>query len=332
MKTKIAVRKSAKPSAPTPPARKASGAKTPKPKVSRRRSSKELAISKPLNSPSAARKGAKSPAAPTATFQAGYVQFDIKRGNIRANLRAALRGLQNLADADVKLAVLPEMWTSGMVAGELSRMVEESDAALQEIRHFAQQHAMVVIGSSYERVGKSIFNTARVIDADGLLVGNYRKIHLFTPGDEHKHFAEGDMPLLVSTAVGRIGVTICYDLRFPELFRGLCEAGADLITVSAQWPTARQEHWTTLLRARAIENQVHVIAANRTGVDERIPGKPLVFSGGSVIFDPWGRELVTHRSRAAAGSARVDAGERHAARKNIPVWSDRRPKAYRFRT
>ncbi len=267
--------------------------------------------------------------APAAPFAAGLVQMDIRRGNVKANLRTALRGLTALARRKARLAVLPEMWTSGMIARALPRIVGEADEAHHAVRRFAQQEGMVVIGSSYEREGDALYNTAFVFDADGTVAGQYRKIHLFSPGGEHRHFEEGATPLVASTAVGPVGVTICYDLRFPELYRGLAEAGARIIVVPAQWPTARLAHWETLLAARAIENQVYVIGCNRVGTETRDDGQVLAFSGGSAIVDPWGTILARRRGRAAALTGTIDPAAIRAVRERIPVWKDRRPVTYR---
>lgn len=263
-------------------------------------------------------------------FRAGFVQFDIRRGQVGANLKTVLAGLAALAKAKVRLAVLPEMWTSSFIAADVERLTEESHAALLEVRRAARKYGMVVAGSSYERVGRGVHNTAYVVDADGEIVGGYRKIHLFSPGDEHINFVEGKEPLLVQTAVGMVGVTICYDLRFPELYRALAAAGAQVIVVPAQWPVERLAHWQTLLRARAIENQIFVIGANRTGVDVKSPQLRLRFPGASAVVDPWGETLATGR-RAGAYWAEIDPAQIAAVRKRIPVWTDRRPQAYKLK-
>lgn len=262
-------------------------------------------------------------------FRAGFVQFDIKRGNVAHNLKQAIKGIENLARKNTRLAVLPEMWTSSFVPGELARLADESEAAMQVIRKAARRHKMVIIGSSYERVRASVYNTAYVIDADGSIAGQYRKIHLFSPGDEHVNFQSGAGPLLVQTAASKIGITICYDLRFPELYRHLAEAGAEIIVVPAQWPDARITHWETLLRARAIENQVYIIGCNRTGKEKKSAAVTLTFPGASAVIDPWGQTLATKKGGYAALSAEISRAEIDRVRGLIPVWKDRRPKSYK---
>jgi predicted amidohydrolase len=263
-------------------------------------------------------------------YRAGFVQFDIKRDRVEANLAMVETQLAALARAKVKLAVLPEMWTSSSVPGELERIAAESAGAVQELRGFARRHGMVVVGSSWERVGRHVYNTAQVIDADGEIVGAYRKIHLFTPGGERLTFKEGKTPLIVQTAVGLVGVTICYDLRFPELYRALAGAGARLIVAPAQWPAARVAHWRTLLSARAIENQVYVLGCNRTGVEKKTEGT-LKFPGASALIDPWGETLATKGASAGCAWGEIDDAVIDTVRKRIPVWNDRRPGAYKLR-
>lgn len=265
-------------------------------------------------------------------YRAGLVQFDIKRGHVSANLKTVLRWLTRLAERNVRLAVLPEMWPSSMVASDVDRLVDESETALQEIRRFARKHAMTIVGSSYERASERIYNTAYVVDADGSISGQYRKIHLFSPAGEHINFQAGDVPLVVNTTAGRLGVVICYDLRFPELLRMLCEQGAEILIVPAQWPSLRQDHWNTLLRARAIENQVFVIGCNRTGHENRGSGLALTYGGGSVLIDPWGRTLASRRATAGIAEAEFDFAVIDKVRKSIPVWTDRSPATYKIQT
>ncbi len=265
-----------------------------------------------------------------AVLRAGYVQFDVERGNVAGNLRKALRGLKRLADAGVRLAVLPEMWTSSLINTDVDRLVAESESAVQEIRRFARNHTMTVVGSSYEHARGRVYNTAYVIDADGAISGQYRKIHLFTPGGEHLHYHSGRTPLIASTSVGRLGIVICYDLRFPELLRTLCERGAEVLIIPSQWPRARLDHWRTLLRARAIENQVFVIGCNRTGTEVR-GDVTLEYGGGSAIIDPWGEVLCERLSRSGADWADLDRAVMNDVRRRIPVWTDRVPQTYKLK-
>ena len=257
-------------------------------------------------------------------IRAGFVQMDIRKGQISENLRTALRGLERLAKQEVRLAVLPEMWTSGFVADEITRLADESAEAWLQLRKFARHHGMVIVGSAYERQAEQIYNTATVVDTDGQVAGMYRKMHLFSPGGENLHFTPGSVPLIAETEVGRLGVTICYDLRFPELYRGLARMGAEMMVVPAQWPAARMLHWDTLLRARAIENQVFVVACNRVGQETKHEGH-LHFTGHSVVLDPWGRVVARASGRPATAWGLLQPEMIESVRQAVPVWRDRHP-------
>ncbi len=271
------------------------------------------------------------PAIQSHEFLAAAVQFDIRIGRVRHNLSGVLKSLEKLAKNKVKLAVLPEMWTSSTPPGGLDQVIGESEEALHELRKAARKHRMVIVGSTFERERSKVFNTAYVIESDGSIAGAYRKIHLFTPAGEDKTYTAGNTPLLAKTSVGALGVTICYDLRFPELYRNLTAAGAEIMIVPAQWPGERLSHWSTLLRARAIENQVYVIGCNRTGTELRGESLKLKYEGGSTIIDPWGEVLAQKIGKSSAITASIRPGLITEVRKRIPVWDHVKPQAYRLK-
>jgi predicted amidohydrolase len=170
--------------------------------------------------------------------------------------------------------------------------------------------------------GAKVYNTAYVAD-NGVLAGVYRKLHLFSLLGEDRAFDSGDRWLLADTSLGKVGVIICYDLRFPELSRRLALEGADVICVPAQWPKPRQEHWRTLLRARAIENQLFVVACNTCG----LIGK-LDFFGMSMIIGPKGEVLAEAGEAAGEIGAHLDLQSMADWRAQIPCFNDRRPALY----
>jgi len=180
----------------------------------------------------------------------------------------------------------------------------------------------VIVGSMPEPHGEKVFNTVFVAD-NGKLAGVYRKLHLFSLLGEDRAFDSGDSWLLADTSVGKVGVIICYDLRFPELSRRLALEGAAVICVPAQWPKPRQEHWRTLLRARAIENQLFVVACNACG----LIGK-LDFFGMSMIVDPKGELLAEAGEAECEIGAQLDMQLMADWRAQIPCFNDRRPELY----
>jgi predicted amidohydrolase len=202
-------------------------------------------------------------------------------------------------------------------------MAERTPSIVERLREFALSSGMVLVGSLPEAAGSNIYNTNYVIDADGKIAGSYRKIHLFSLHGEDRHFAAGDRTIVVPTAVGKLGIMTCYDLRFPELARRLALDGADILCLSAQWPVSRIEHWSLLLRARAIENQLFAIGCNGCGQE----GK-LQYAGRSAIISPSGAVLAESGSTEAAVSAIVDLDEIRAARELIGCFADRAPHLY----
>jgi len=256
------------------------------------------------------------------TIKAAAVQFTITLGEIGPNLAQVRQSLQALAAEGVQLAVLPEMWGTGFAYKELNRLAERTGGLVEELAALSAEYGMVIVGSLPEPHEDKVYNTAYVLD-NGKLRGKYRKIHLFSLMQEDRSFDSGSSWLLTDTTAGRIGVFICYDLRFPELARRLAVEGAEILVVPGEWPKPRQEHWRTLLRARAIENQLFVVAANCCGV----VGK-LDFFGMSMIIDPKGELLAEAGYEPGNITATLDFAAMTAWRQQIPCFSDRKPECY----
>jgi predicted amidohydrolase len=256
-------------------------------------------------------------------FKAGVVQFDVKNGQIAANMDRVFENLEHLADQGVSLAVLPEMFSCGFDNTQLKDHACHTGSILERLSGFAEKHAMAIAGSLPEFEGGMVYNSLYFMDADGSVKGRYRKLHLFRLTDEHLFYGAGDKVVTIDTSFGRIGLMICYDLRFPELARHFFLAGAELVIVSAQWPKPRQHHWRHLVVARAIENQLFMVCANRTGIDET-----LVFSGMSMVVDPLGEILVDAGSIDQTAVAAIEMEQVTKARQLIPCMTDRRSDVY----
>ena len=158
---------------------------------------------------------------------------------------------------------------------------------------------------------------------DGTLAASYSKIHLFRLMDEDQYLAPGEAGELHELPWGCAGLAICYDLRFPELFRRYALEGARLLILPAEWPHPRRMHWRTLLRSRAIENQCFVAACNRVGTTEGV-----TFFGSSAVIDPWGETLIEGGETEALLTVRIDLNTVEATRAKIPILADRRPELY----
>lgn len=256
------------------------------------------------------------------TIIAAAIQFNVKQGDVDANLAYVREALPRAAGQGANLAVLPEMWSSGFAYKNLNELALRTAGIVDELLTLSRELKLVIVGSMPEPNGDKVFNTVYVAD-NGKLAGVYRKIHLFSLLGEDRAFSGGDSWLLADTSIGKIGVIICYDLRFPELSRRLAVEGAQIICVPAQWPKPRQEHWRTLLRARAIENQLFVIGCNACGT----VGK-LDFFGMSMIIDPKGEPLGEAGESEVEINAPLDMQAMADWRAQIPCFNDRKPGSY----
>ncbi|BCS56074.1 carbon-nitrogen family hydrolase [Geobacter sp. SVR] len=255
-------------------------------------------------------------------IKAAAIQFNVKQGEVDANLAYVREALKRVADQGAQLAVLPEMWSTGFAYRNLNELALRTESIIEELLTLSATLKLVIVGSMPEPNGDKVFNTVYVAD-NGRLAGVYRKIHLFSLLGENKAFSGGDSRLLADTSLGPIGVIICYDLRFPELSRRLAVEGARVICVPAQWPRPREEHWRTLLRARAIENQLFVVSANACG-----PIGKLDFFGMSMVIDPKGEVLADAGDQDNEAYATLDMQAMADWRASIPCFNDRRPECY----
>ena len=252
-------------------------------------------------------------------------QMQIRLARVEDNLATAEGMIGEAASTNADLVVLPELWSTGYDLENAGDYADELGAGMfAQLADTARANSIAVFGSVLERRGDQIMNCATYYDSKGSLGAVYRKIHLFRLFDEHKWLGEGESPSILAFPWGAAGLSICYDLRFPELFRRYAVAqGAKLMLLCAEWPLARVEHWRTLLIARAIENQCFVVAANSCG-----DTGGTVFGGHSMIVDPWGKVLIEAGEDECLLTAEIDLEEVDRVRQQIPVFEDRRPDAY----
>ena len=256
--------------------------------------------------------------------------------DVDANIAAA-DGLVRAAAADgAQLIVLPEKWTVIGGPEDLRAGAQPLDGtAISWARETARELGIdLVAGSIAERVdGKDrLPNASAHVRADGEIRAVYRKLHMFDVDIEGKSYREsdtdepGDEIVVSETSQGfKLGLSICYDVRFPELYRALALRGARVIAIPAAFtlPTTR-DHWEVMVRARAIENQVFMLAANQVGAH---PGGH--HSGGrSLIVDPWGAVLARMGEEVGYASAELDFAEQDAIRRRVPLLEHRRPEVY----
>lgn len=257
-------------------------------------------------------------------IKSAVVQFDVRKGQVETNMDTVFHYLDALASKNVQLAVLPEMFACSFDNDQLEVHARQTDTIIKKLSTFAGYNKMAVTGSLPRKKGRSVYNEMFFIDTDGQVKAGYKKLHLFRLTGEHHYYTPGGKICRIDTTLGRIGLMICYDLRFPELARSLFLDGAKMILVSAQWPAPRKEQWQLLLQARAIENQLFVIGTNRTGAED-----DLMFPGKSLIVGPLGNILADAGADDGTAMAEIDLKQVKTFRRLIPCRSDRRPDVYR---
>ncbi len=256
------------------------------------------------------------------------IQFDVCRGDVERNVASAEKQIRAAAENGAQLAVLPEMWTTSFTEGRDDELMRASSRAEIRLLELSAELDMMILGSAPHVDAGQTFNRAQLVDR-GRVLGEYRKIHLFSPIGEHRNHVAGSEPLVVDTRLGRVAVAICYDIRFPELTRYFFQRHAELLLVPAQWPEARSDHWRCLVRARAIENQLFVIGANRIGVEESLrKDDQLSFPGDSRVVDPMGNIIAAGAGEDAPVMADLEIRRARLMRRILPIAKDRRPEVY----
>ena len=250
----------------------------------------------------------------------GLVQHNVIRPRERG-----LRRIVQLANCLDKpdLVLLPELFASGYGFADIK---DEAKASEQEVIPFlgdmAKSLSSWVSGTLILEKDGKYYNTFFILDRQGNPVHAQAKTHLFRPMNEHEMFSPGNEFRAFETEFGRVGALVCYELRFPEIARKLARQGASLILVPAEWPLARVSAWQTLCRARAMENQLFLVASNRWGGDR------VFFGGCSGIYDPAGEPVIEMRDGEGVAWADVDLKAIDEARASLPCWEDRREELY----
>jgi omega-amidase len=258
-------------------------------------------------------------------FTLSLCQMDIQFGDPVANLDAVSRMTEEAKRRGSNLILLPELWSTGYDLINTSRHASRLDSGLfSEISSLARRVGIYILGSTLSLIGEDKYgNTLTVFAPDGSLTADYSKLHLFRLMDEHQYLSAGEKIVTADLPFGRAGLAICYDLRFPELFRAHALAGAEMTFLPSEWPQPRLSHWQTLLRARAIENQMFIFACNRVGKDAHN-----TFFGHSMAVDPWGEIMAEGGEGEELITLSVDLSKVQEARRKIPILQDRRPDVY----
>jgi predicted amidohydrolase len=255
-------------------------------------------------------------------MRVALLQLDIAWEDVAENHRRAARLLARAKEGGASLAILPEMFSTGFSL-DAARIAQPPGGPSETfLRETARELGLWILASVPEQGEPSPRNMAMLVSPNGAVV-RYAKIHPFSFAGEDKVYAAGDRVVTAEIEGVRVTPFVCYDLRFPEPFRTAAEE-TDLFVVVANWPDQRREHWRTLLRARAIENQAYVVGVNRAGESDG-----LRYAGDSAAIAPLGETLAEADSREQVLFADVDPAAVRKLRARFPALKDRRPTAYR---
>jgi predicted amidohydrolase len=268
-------------------------------------------------------------------MQLALAQLQVEGGAAAANRQRALDAIRRAADQGADLVALPEIFTVGYFAFDsYARSAEPLDGrTVSEIATAAAEHGIAVLAgtivedlaASAERgfetpAEEGYANTAVFVDETGTRRGVYRKRHLFGYGSAEQDLLEpGESLCTVEYGGFTVGVTTCYDLRFPALYRDLVDAGATLVLVPSAWPYPRVEHWRLLPRARAVENLLYVATVNGVGEFD-----DATLLGRSTVYDPWGTTLAGLGDKPGLATASIDPETVESYRETFPALGDRR--------
>lgn len=223
------------------------------------------------------------------SLKIALAQWNIQDGNSEFNLNNLTRFVKEAKQQNADLLLIPEMWYIGYDYKNFGKFATDfSGGAFLKLSQIAQKNQIAICGTSVRKENDCFYNTMTLYDSSGQLICFYDKIYLFGPMGEADNFSAGKKAVVGEWEGWKIGFGICYDLRFPELFRNQLKQEMQLILLSAQWPSARIAHWNLLLKARAVENQAFMVGCNRVGATAEYE-----FPGSSAVISPKG-EILTH--------------------------------------
>lgn len=220
-------------------------------------------------------------------------------------------------NSDVNLLIFPEMTLTGFTMRSETYAEEIEGESFAYFASIAEKFKCDVIAGIIEHSSGKYFNTLIHIEKSGKLKNHYHKIHPFSFSNEDKHFSAGDKPVISEIDNWRIGLSICYDLRFPELYRFYAKEKVHLIISIANWPDTRIDHWSALLKARAIENQCYVIGVNRVG-----DAQGLHYNGFTSVFNPMGKEVIAVENEEQLIATEIHKSELEDVRNKLPFLDD----------
>lgn len=250
-------------------------------------------------------------------FLVSILQYDV-RNNALYNYRTLEKLFAVAGGRKSKFVILPEMFMSSFDPDEIKDCAHHVMDIIKFLQQVAKKYDFYIIAGSLpfqQRQSDKFLNRSYLISHEGGVVGYYDKTHVFFQNHEDEHFVAGTKTPVFHTFYGTIGIQLCFDIRFPETIRSMVKQGMKILFVPAQFPNPRKEHWLNLLKTRAIENQIYIVAANRIGQQS----EDLSFFGNSVMIDPYGETLVNGYEKEGVISEYIDLEFLEAYRKNFPV-------------
>jgi len=243
-------------------------------------------------------------------------QYNPEWENKSANRNKILSMLKEKSELG-EVLIFPEMTLTGFTMNASAMAEDLKSETVTFFSGIAKNYHANVFAGVIEREGRNYFNSLVHLNPGGKLKIKYRKIHPFSFSTENKYYKGGELPTITTISAIKIGLSICYDLRFPELFRFYAKERVDVIINIANWPDTRIDHWRTLLKARAIENQCYVAGVNRVGNDTK-----LHYSGFTSLFDPMGKEIVAIENKETMITTAIDKNYVKDVRKKLPFLKD----------
>jgi len=271
------------------------------------------------------------------TLTVSVVQMLAVDGEKERTVDRMIRHLDEAGRRGSQLTVLPEVWTGlGFSDPNMHREIAEEipGPVTDRLCEKAREYEMAICGSLYERDGNAVHNTAPIISQGGEIVGRYRKTHLFDVPNrtdirsgikESERITAGDELPVFDLQFARVGVSICSDLRFPEVYRELALKGSEVTLCVSAFLAPRVDHWEFLLRTRASENQTYVVASGQVGTE---PKSGIGFVGRSMVVDPWGTIVATASDTETVMTTVIDLDYIAEVRRRWPLLEQRRPKLY----
>ncbi|MBD3347495.1 MAG: carbon-nitrogen family hydrolase [Chitinivibrionales bacterium] len=249
----------------------------------------------------------------------GLAQTNICWESKGSNLKRADGFIKQAANEGCDCIIFPEMFATGFSMDTTLTGESRNGETCKYLSDASKRHRTAILAGYALRKGEreEMYNCAAAFDSRGELTGEYAKIHLFSPGHEDSYYTPGKSPAVFDFAGVRASMFICYDLRFPEIFRKVASE-VRIIFVIANWPSRRQDHWNILLKARAIENQCYIAGVNRSGKD----GNSILYTGGSAVYGPAGKTVYLAGSSEELGIAEIAPERVDRIRNKFPVLKD----------